>query len=128
MAGRQAKKAIPAPTKVINSVSGFQRPTIRPTMTVIGLLSFSKILNRLLTTYQSLTMSLLCGFMVGSLRKIWPFARDLNPNVTEFKRKAFANVIPDFTDSSVWLSIVFCGLAAGFVFALNHFSNGRERA
>jgi len=92
----------------------------------IGLLSFSKILNRLLTTYESLTMSLLCGFMVGSLRKIWPFSRDMTPNISEFKLKQFANVAPDFTDSSVWMSIILCAIAAGFVFALERISSGRK--
>ncbi len=39
----------------------------------IGLLGFSKILRRLLAHFETLTFAVLCGFMVGSLRKIWPF-------------------------------------------------------
>ncbi len=40
---------------------------------VIGLLGFTKILRLLLTHYESATMAVLCGFMFGSLRKVWPF-------------------------------------------------------
>ena len=40
---------------------------------VVGILSFSKILRWLLSEYHDFTMALLCGFMVGSLRKLWPF-------------------------------------------------------
>lgn len=40
---------------------------------VIGLIGFSKILKFLLARHESLTMAALCGFMVGSLRRVWPF-------------------------------------------------------
>lgn len=56
---------------------------------VIGLLLFSKLLKWLLARHASPTMAILCGFMIGSLRKIWPFKEgeatdeaklDLRPN------------------------------------------------
>ena len=34
-------------------------------------------------------MALLCGFMIGSLYKIWPFQIDRTPEVEEFKEKIF---------------------------------------
>lgn len=43
---------------------------------VIGLVGFSKLLRLLLTHYESTTMAVLCGFMFGSLRKVWPFQTD----------------------------------------------------
>ncbi|REJ69287.1 MAG: DUF368 domain-containing protein [Planctomycetota bacterium] len=39
----------------------------------IGILAFSKILNWLLKHYHTPTLALLCGFMIGSLRALWPF-------------------------------------------------------
>ena len=39
----------------------------------VGLIAFSKILKLLLAHYPSLTMAVLCGLMVGSLRRVWPF-------------------------------------------------------
>ncbi|RNF49314.1 DUF368 domain-containing protein [Marinomonas hwangdonensis] len=40
---------------------------------VIGLLSFSKILNLLLLRARSMTLSLLTGIMLGALVKVWPW-------------------------------------------------------
>ncbi len=71
----------------------------------IGLLGFSKILRWLLARFQSLTMAVLCGFMVGALAKVWPFQTDLTPDVTEFKDKIYK---PDWSPqlgSAAWLAI-----------------------
>jgi len=40
-----------------------------------GILTFSRILKWLLLHYTPQTLSLLCGFMIGSLWKLWPFQR-----------------------------------------------------
>lgn len=44
---------------------------------VIGLLSFSHLLSWLLKRYYMLTLSLLSGFMLGSLVKVWPWKETL---------------------------------------------------
>jgi putative membrane protein len=78
----------------------------------IGLLGFSKLLRWLLERHATWTVALLCGFMAGSLRKIWPFKRDLTPQVVELKLKQFENVLPGTLDGPVLLVIVLA-LAAG---------------
>ncbi len=45
---------------------------------VVGLVSFAQILGWLFKQYHDLTVSLLIGLMVGSLRKIWPWKMDLD--------------------------------------------------
>lgn len=40
---------------------------------VVGLIAFSRVLRWLLKTLHAETMALLCGFMIGSLYKVWPF-------------------------------------------------------
>ena len=40
---------------------------------VVGLLSFSKLLNWLFKKYHDITVAALTGFLVGSLNKIWPW-------------------------------------------------------
>ncbi|TWT38766.1 DUF368 domain-containing protein [Blastopirellula retiformator] len=40
---------------------------------VIGILSFSKVLRWLLHCYEPQTMALMCGFMIGALRALWPW-------------------------------------------------------
>jgi len=43
----------------------------------VGLLLFSRVLRFLLARYLAPTLAVLCGFMLGSLRRIWPFQRDV---------------------------------------------------
>ena len=44
---------------------------------IVGILSFSKLLNWLFKTYKSITLAVLTGFMVGALAKIWPWKKAL---------------------------------------------------
>jgi len=44
---------------------------------VVGLLSFSKILNWLFNNYKNFTLAVLTGFILGSLNKIWPWKETL---------------------------------------------------
>ena len=44
---------------------------------VVGLLSFSKVLKWLFDHYRNLTLTVLTGFIIGSLNKIWPWKRAL---------------------------------------------------
>ena len=43
------------------------------TGSIVGLLSFSKLLKWLFESYNQLTLAVLTGFMIGSLNKIWPW-------------------------------------------------------
>ncbi len=40
---------------------------------VFGILSFSRVISWSLRKYQSITVALLAGFMIGSLNKVWPW-------------------------------------------------------
>ncbi len=72
----------------------------------VGLVSFSKLLRWLLQNYQNITMSVLCGFMVGALSKVWPFQKDLAPEETKLSHKHFENIMPDFSvESGLCLAI-----------------------
>lgn len=46
---------------------------------VIGILIFTKLLRILLDRYYELTLCTLCGFMVGSLRSLWPWSASQPP-------------------------------------------------
>lgn len=43
-----------------------------------GLLSFSKLLKWLFSTYRNQTLTILVGFIAGSLPKVWPWKYELN--------------------------------------------------
>lgn len=70
-----------------------------------GLLGFSRLLRWLLAKYESVTLAALCGLMLGSLRKIWPFKIDLTPHEPSLKLKRFANTLPDAVDGSTALTV-----------------------
>ena len=85
---------------------------------VLGLVSFAQILSWLFKRYHDLTVALLIGLMVGSLRKIWPWKMDLDwlrdaaGNFvldSEGHRLVIeqANVLPDFGSSSGFTQFAF---------------------
>lgn len=45
---------------------------------VVGLLSFSRVLKWTLDNYHDLTVSVLIGFLIGSLNKIWPWKETIS--------------------------------------------------
>ncbi|RRJ85087.1 DUF368 domain-containing protein [Aestuariirhabdus litorea] len=45
---------------------------------VVGLLSFSRVLNWLLHHHHRATLAFLCGLMLGSLNKVWPWKETLS--------------------------------------------------
>jgi putative membrane protein len=83
---------------------------------------FSKLLRWLLARHHAPTMALLGGFMIGSLRKIWPFKQDLTPEIAELKLKRFENVLPDALDGPVIGALGIAGIAAVAVFMLDYLS------
>lgn len=75
-----------------------------------GLLAFSRVLRWLLARYEAVTLATLCGLMLGSLRKIWPFKIDRTPDEPKLSLKRFENVLPETLDGSTAVTI---GLAVG---------------
>jgi putative membrane protein len=89
----------------------------------IGLTTFAKVLKWLLKHHGSATMSALCGFMAGSLYKIWPFQIDTTPDVAEFKHKVFQPIFTGIAiDGHFWatMAILICSGAA--VLWVEHFA------
>jgi putative membrane protein len=52
---------------------------------VIGLLFFSRILKWLFNNYRDITLSVLTGFVFGSLNKIWPWKKVLESKIIREK-------------------------------------------
>ncbi len=73
---------------------------------LVGLLSFSKLLKWLLHQHEAVTLSLMGGFMIGALRKLWPWQPDA----------PVENPFPHETTSCIMLMIV----AAVVVIAIDY--------
>jgi len=85
---------------------------------LIGLLSFSRLLNYLLVNYRQSTMAFLTGLLVGSMPKIWPWKEILETQIIRGKPYVIwgANIMPDKMNSEVLFAL---GLAViGFMAVL----------
>lgn len=75
---------------------------------VIGLLAFSHLLKYLLKNFHRLTLSVLTGFMAGSITCLWPFQQ------LDSKSGSFQNV--SITNFPIQTQVyVFCAILAGLV-------------
>lgn len=75
---------------------------------VIGITTFARLLGWLFARYHDLTVALLIGFMIGSLRKIWPWKHTLEVFIDRHGKEVpliQQNIIPD------WSPAVGLGLA-----------------
>lgn len=91
---------------------------------VVGLLGFSKFLRWLLARFHAPTMAILCGFMLGSLRRIWPFKIEVEGALAEVKAKnaEMINIWPESLDGSFWFAVGLAIIAFLLVVALDYAS------
>ena len=109
----------------------------------IGLVTFAQVLSWLFKRYHDLTVAVLIGLMVGSLRKLWPwkvdvewlkdsagnFVLDRHGDLLVIKQ---ANVLPDFSTTAGWvetavaLLLVLTAIAA--VVLLDRLAGQKEAA
>ena len=83
---------------------------------VLGLAVFSRFLSWLLARYHTLTVATLIGFMIGSLRRIWPYKEVLEVMVNRHGEEVpieWQNRMPAVMDQQVMLAIGLC--VAGFI-------------
>lgn len=87
---------------------------------VVGILSFAKLLKRLLASYYGPTMTFLVGLMVGSLRRVWPFREPVDS--VDGKGLAiedhYACTLPSEFTGEVLVTLVLTMVGAVLVFAI----------
>lgn len=86
---------------------------------LIGLILFSNLLSWLLRKYHDITISLLVGFMIGSLNKIWPW-KEIMETIDvdgELKPLIEKNILPTLGDSGdmVWLAFLMAIAGIGLI-------------
>lgn len=81
---------------IVNALSQYKISTllIFGAGCVTGLLIFSRLISWLLDRYESMTIAILSGFMIGSLNKIWPWK-----NVLEYHTDRHGEVKPLVTEN-----------------------------
>lgn len=85
----------------------------------IGISVFSRLLSWLFAKHHDITVAALIGFMIGSLRKIWPWKEvvstrvDSHGVVVPFIEK---NILPNAATTEFWIAIVL--VVIGFILIL----------
>lgn len=96
---------------------------------VIGLALFSRLLKWLFATHHDLIVSVLLGFMVGSLRKVWPWKEVLQTRVNshgETVTLVDRNIIPAF-DGSIVVPILLMVAGVALILFLERLQVTKEQ-
>jgi len=89
---------------------------------LVGITGFSRILSWLLARHYQITVGLLAGFMIGSLRKIWPFKSELSSGKKpsgDSIPAGFENTLPDFSTNAWWLCLITAFLGGTLILTLH---------
>jgi len=86
---------------------------------LIGILSFVRIIGWFLRKYHDITMAVLIGLMIGSLRRIWPWKETVMAYINSYGEEAHAlqtNILPSSFDRNLMLTLFF--MIIGFALVL----------
>jgi putative membrane protein len=89
----------------------------------LGLLSFVRVLSWLLKRYHDLTMAVLIGLMLGSLRRIWPWKETMTTFMDSTGKEVPGlqiNVVPPQLNAEVVLAFLFASLGFLVVIGLHY--------
>lgn len=106
----------------------------------IGLVTFAQILSFLFKRYHDVTVAVLIGLMIGSLRKVWPWKVDIGWLMDEAGEFVLShgervvtqqrNVLPDLSTSAgvteALIALALALLGFGVVFLLERQANRKE--
>jgi len=92
---------------------------------VVGIVLFSRVLHFLLSRWHAATVSVLTGFMIGALRKVWPWKEVLESAVIRGKMHVLRtqNVLPDGFTGEMALALGLFALGVLVVVVLERLSN-----
>ena len=93
-----------------------------------GLISFSHILSWVLKHYKNQTLSLLTGFILGSLSIIWPWKEVANSIIVKGKEKVIAYnwYFPNELNTETILAILLILVGIFSVYVLENFSINKK--
>ncbi|ADU62845.1 MULTISPECIES: DUF368 domain-containing protein [Pseudodesulfovibrio] len=94
-----------------------------------GIIVFSRVLHYLLYRWHAATVSVLTGFMIGALRKVWPWKEALETSVIGGKVHVLReqNILPGGVDAELFLAIGLALAGAMAVLLLDRVSRGNMR-
>lgn len=103
---------------MLDAVSELNMAILLPVVigAIAGLLVFSHLLSWIFKSYKDLTISVLTGFMLGSLLILWPWKEEIYSydakgqhilnRSGEFLQEGYRFLLPDFSTGQTWLAII----------------------
>jgi len=90
-----------------------------------GLLTFSKVINYLLEKFHGITMCILIGFMIGSLKKVWPWKTIVDSKLVNGKLKVLTDspFMPSELNSDVIVAFVIMLVGFSTVYIIEKLSH-----
>ena len=100
---------------MIEGVSQFRWDILGPFLlgALFGILAFARLLSCLLKKYYNQTIALLCGFIVGSLRSLWPWKHKILQGL-DTKIVGYDYFVPQW-DSTLVLALLLCLLGVALI-------------
>lgn len=96
---------------------------------VFGLAFFSRLLSWLFRKHHDIMIASLTGFMIGSLRKIWPWKVTLETRINSHGIEVpivQQNILPSAFDQTVLIAILLCVAAIFFIIMLDRIQLTKE--
>lgn len=92
----------------------------------VGITGFSRLLHWLLQRWHAATVAGLTGFMLGAMRKIWPWKETLETRIVSGKELVIRaeNVLPPALDASFWAACALMAAGLAAVLLLERLSGG----
>jgi putative membrane protein len=94
---------------------------------LIGIMSFSRVVSWTLNRWHNVTLAVMTGFIVGSLRKIWPFKGDVLQTIEKVHSDGAievleirANALPDFASKEFLIALGLAILGFVLITLLDH--------
>lgn len=95
----------------------------------LGIITFAQILGWLFKRYHNLTIAMLTGLMLGSLRKVWPWKETLSTITNrhgELIPVEQINVLPAVFNGEVVMAFILAALGFALVFALEYVASRHD--
>ncbi|MDX5320971.1 MAG: DUF368 domain-containing protein [Bacteroidota bacterium] len=121
---------------ILGMISNFETGNI-PSLAVFavgclsGLLVFARVLKWLLEHYHDVVVAALCGFMIGSLNKVWPWKETLETYIDrhgETKALVQKNILPEAYDSNFFIAVALAFGGLLLVLALENLGKRLNKA
>jgi putative membrane protein len=96
----------------------------------VGIVTFAQILGWLFNRYHDMTVAVLIGMMIGSLRKIWPWKEVIRYGTDRHGEQVpieLNNVLPDVWTTEVTLALILALVGFSLVFAIDYWASRKEK-